>query len=50
MEHARRRNRLPETLALLFVLPPAIAVAMLAAGLGGGGHPPLSATPRRRRS
>src|SRR4029450_11258285 len=43
MENLQRRNRLPETLALLFGLPPAIAVAMLAAGLGGSGPPPLSA-------
>ena len=43
MENLQRRNGLPETLALLFGLPPAIAVAMLAAGLGGSGHPSLGA-------
>ena len=43
MKTLQRRNGLPETLALLFGVPPAIAVAMLAAGLGGSGHPSLSA-------
>lgn len=41
MKSLQRRNGLPETLAVLFGLLPAIAFAVLASGLGGGGHPSL---------
>jgi len=45
METIDRHTRLPRKLSLLFGLPPAFALVVLAADMtwGGGGHPPLGA-------